>query len=288
MAMEEATQSTDDGMLYRSGAIELLGRSLTVWYRGLSRFIILFGLGMMSLSFVISALLSYIFLNPELIYFTSFDGFGFVLRIPAYSDLIIFNVIVLLFSTVIMGIIEAPTTKFTLDLYEQNTPEVDKAIVESKPKIGAFIRFRLIVILIELAFILPILFILLFGYSIGDLNLIITGETMSLMLVFIVGYIHVRFIPAAPIILRENLSIRDAIQRCFDLTSGQFMHIAIGFLGLVFFEFMIFFFIVNIFSIFGTSYIAILLPFNVSLLLFAVLRPIFSVVVYRDLLSRVK
>ena len=221
-------------------------------------------------------------------FFTSFDGFGFVLRIPADTSLIIFNLLALLLATIIWSIIEAPTTEFALEMYEQDIPTVQSSIDESRGRSVELTKARLIIILVEFVIIIPILSLLMLSINLGDVNLGLTAEMMSYMLVFIIGYIHIRFLPIAPIILRENLSARDALQRCFNLSSGQFMHMFGGFFVLFFFEFMLFFFLVNVFSVFGYGLIALLFPFYFSYLLFGSLRPLFSAVLYKDLLSRIR
>jgi hypothetical protein len=286
MAIEDASESKINEIQYRAGVMDLLGRTLTLYYHGLTRFIVLFGIGLMAISFVLSALLTYLFLNPELMFFISFDGFGFVLRIPAVTDLIIFNVLAIIFSTIIWSIIEAPTTEFALEMYEQHIPTVQSSIDKSRSRIGALLKVRLIILFIELAITIPILSILVLGINLGDVNLLITAEMMSFVIVFVIGYIHVRFLPIAPIVLREDFSARDALQRSFNLSAGQFLHMTGGFFALLFFEFMLFFFFVNVFSIFGYGTIAILFPFYFSYLFVGSLRPLFSVVLYKDLLSR--
>ena len=286
MELEDSSKSKIQEIQYRAGVIELLGRTLTLYYHGITRFIVLFGIGLMAISFVISSFILYLFLNPELMFFTSFDAFGFVLRIPADAFLIIFNLIALLLATIIWSIIEAPTTEFALEMYEQEIPTVESSIDKSRGRIVALTKARLIIILVQFVIIIPILSLLILSINLEDFSLRLTAEMMSYMLVFVIGYIHVRFLPVAPIILRENLSARDALQRCFSLSSGQFMHMTGGFFVLFFFEFMLFFFLVNVFSFFGYGLIAILFPFYFSYLLFGPLRPIFSAVLYKDLLSR--
>jgi hypothetical protein len=173
-------------------------------------------------------------------------------------------------------------------MYEQDVPTVNQSIIDSRSRIGSLLKVRFVILFVELVITLPILALLLFGISVGDINLLLTAEMMSLMLVFVIGYIHVRFLPIAPVVLRENLSTRDAIQRCFDLSSGQFLHVTIAFMVLLFFEFMVFFFLVNVLSIFGYGAIAIMFPVFFSYLLFGPLGPLFSVVLYMDLRSRMK
>ncbi len=287
MAIDEMSDETD--LQYQASVADLIGRTLTIWYRTLKGVTLLFGIGLLALSFVIIALLALLFLNPELAFFMSFDAFGFVLRIPAVPSIILFNVLTLFLSTIIWSIIEGPTTHYIIDHYEQKEHTIDTAIVNARPRIFTLLKARLIILLIEMMVIIPVIFLLIWGFSTGDISVVLTAEMLSLMIVMIVGYIHVRFLPIAPIILKENITIRKALQRSFDLSSGLFIHVMVGFLGLLFFEFMIFFFLANIFVFLAPfGYVGALMPFYVSFLLMGSLRPIFNVVVYKDLRSRIR
>ncbi|MGY5854474.1 MAG: hypothetical protein RTU92_12975 [Candidatus Thorarchaeota archaeon] len=288
------------------GSFDLLFKTLSLWIKNPLKYAIMFGLTMMALQFVILAALaamfniiglflySYVAMDPLMFglnfFLYSGSSFSFSEMWIPFMSIALASVLV---TAILRGVVVGPTTMFVLDNYETQTSDMDQSLKAAGPRINEMVKTEFYVVGIQLMIIGPVLVLLQFAYSLylidpGASFFTLMSEFMLMGAIGIIFYIYLRLLPIAAIIMKEDVSAREAIQRSFDLTSGHMLYSSIGFISLIMIEFVFIWILAIVLGLLGAFGAIGYFMANFFLITFIVspLRVIFSAVLYRNLCER--
>jgi hypothetical protein len=315
LAFDELGPSQMDAQKYAVNATGVVSRTLGLWKRHLVQYIIIvgiFGASTTLISFIILFTLfgtigtlgtdpvSYIVSN---LFFTSLPD----------SNLIVISLLFACVVFIINAILGGAAIKYALDDYGARGGDIRASLSHSYGKILNFIAVQLVISLISAIVFYPGL--LLLSNAMGSIDIsdpynpiippgavemILEGFVILLVGSLITIYFSARLAPTTAIVIDTDLSAIDSLKKSWAITSGNVLHVigswfifgmafaVLGFLveGLVFLPLYTMYLFGYISSAFDSFYPVIGGVFTA--LLFWTLNYIFSVVLYRDLSSRVK
>jgi membrane-anchored glycerophosphoryl diester phosphodiesterase (GDPDase) len=308
LAFDELGQSPSqkDAQKYTLSATEVVTRTLGLWKRHLIQYIVIVGIigaGIVAVSFVVLfALFGTIGVlgTDPVTYLVSFLAF------PSLPDPTLIGVTMLFASVafIVNAILGGAATKFALDDYSANNGDIRTSLSHSFSKALNFIAVQLVTSFLTAILLYPGLNILMNAVLSIDLTdpynpvfppdameMALTGAVLLLAGGLILIYILPRLAPATAIVIDSNLSAIGSLKKSWALTSGNVMHV-IGcwfIFGIIVDIFVV---LVNVFT-YLLRYVnlesyALVIESIIGALLFWALNYIFSVVLYRDLSSRVK
>jgi membrane-anchored glycerophosphoryl diester phosphodiesterase (GDPDase) len=286
---------------YSVSASGLVSRTLSLWIQKLGQYIIIVGL-IGAVSVAVSFALLFAFF--DLIGVLGADPISYLVGLlfePSPNLTLIavsFGYAIIIF--VLNAIIGGAALKFTLDEYSGTGGDIKGSFSHSIGRTPSIIVVQLILSSLVAIVLTPATILTTRALEMIDIsdpsNPIIQPGAMELLMsamaLFLVGgiflfYFQVRFVPTLAIVISTDLSAIDSLKRSWELTSGNFLHV-LG--GLILVNIAII--ALGIVVSFGVS--LTLLPDSyryviesiVTALLFGAISYIFSVVLYKDLLSR--
>ncbi|MGY5876351.1 MAG: hypothetical protein RTU30_11450 [Candidatus Thorarchaeota archaeon] len=296
----------DNEQASQLGSFELLFKTISLWIKNPLKYAIMFGLLMMAIQFVLLGALAALFNYYGLVFFSyvgmdplmfglnlfSMTGSGFsfsLMWIPFVS----LSLLIVVVTAILRGVVVGPTTEFVLENYEVQSSDMEQSLKAAGPRISEMIKAEFYVMGIQMMIIGPVLLFLQFSYSLfrydpGAAFITLLAEFMFMGVLVIVFYIYLRLLPIPGIIMREDVTAREAIQRSFDLTRGQLTFSTIGFISMIMIEFVlvwIFTIALSLLGVFGAIGYFMGNYFLIAFIL-SPLRVIFSAVLYRNLSER--
>jgi hypothetical protein len=281
---------------YIISATGVVSRTFSLWLRKLVQYIIIIGI-----TGAVLALVSFVVL------FTMFATVGtigpnpisyilnlFSLTTAPVTMLVAFSVVFASIGFVIDAILSGAATKFALDDYTgKHVAKVGASFSFATKKTLNIMVYRIITTVLVTGALTPAFVLLTQAMSLIDINNPVFTpdllEAMGLGLVyFLIGgifalYIFIRFAPTVAIIVDTDLSAIDSMKKSWEITSGNVLHAfgSIILMGLIVVVMQI---LVSM-ALFFIPYDLVIQAIIIALL-FNVLRLIFNVVLYEDLISR--
>jgi hypothetical protein len=308
LAFDELGPSQMDAQKYTVNATGVVSRTLGLWKRHLLQYIIIVGIvgaGAIAVSFVI------LFALFGTIGILGTDPVSYLVNTLFFTSLPDLTLIAvsLLFASVVFvinAILGGAAIKYALDDYSAHSVDIRASLSHSYGKILSFISVQLVISLISAILFYPGLLLLTNVMGIidisdpynpifppGAIEMMMEGFVFLLVGGLITIYFSARLAPTTAIVIDTDLSAIDSLKKSWAITSGNVLHvigswfifgIAIVVLGLLVDA------IPYLLSYFNSVFdpYTLVITSILGALLFWSLNYIFSVVLYRDLSSRVK
>lgn len=289
------------GHNYTVNASKLVSRTFLVWFRNLLQYIII--IGILSATFIgVSFVLLLVLFDYLGTLGTDPLSFLISLILDPLSNppLIALSLGFAIVTFVINAIVIGAAIKFTLDEYGENRGAIGTSFSHSFGRTPTIIIVQLILSSFAAIFFTPATILIFRAFDLIDIsnpfNPIIPPGSLELLIsaisLLVVGgvvliYINIRFAPTLAIVIDTDLSAIDSLKKSWELTSGNFFHV-FGGLILLILATSVLGIVVNavlVFTLLPESYLLILESLILSIF-FSALSYIFTVVLYRDLVSR--
>ncbi|MFW9958572.1 MAG: glycerophosphoryl diester phosphodiesterase membrane domain-containing protein [Candidatus Odinarchaeota archaeon] len=303
MAFDELGKdsSQQSGQDYTVGATGVLSRTISVWIRQIGQYIIIFGIMTAAMNLISFLILIAVFDRIGVLGTDPLSYFVNILTLTSLPDLTLIAVSLLfaIVAFVINAILGGAAIKYALDDYNVRRGDIRKSFSHSFGKTFNFIAVQLVISLINAILLLPGFYfffnaMLLIDISDpfnpifppGSLEMMMAGASLLVVGGIILIYLSARFAPTLAIVIDTDLSAFDSLKKSWNLTSGNVWHVIGSWIlfGLVV---VVLGAIVSYIGYFLQPY-DVVIPTIVTSLLFGALNFIFTVVLYRDLSSRVK
>ncbi len=287
---------------YAVNATGLVSRTLSLWIRKLGQYIVIVGI-VGAVGVAVSFALLFVFFGIVGVIVT--DPIGYLLGIlfePTVNlTLVGLSVGFAIIAFVLNAIIGGAALKFSLDEYGGPGGDVSTSFSHSISRTSRIIVVQLILSSMVAVVLTPGTILITRAMNMIDIsdpfNPIFQPGAMELLMsafmLLLVGgifllYLQVRFVPTLAIVIDTDLSAIDSLRRSWDLTRGNFLHVLGGLIliGIV----MIALDIAVSYSVSLTSLPEsdrMVIESITTALLFGAVNYIFSVVLYKDLHSRV-
>jgi len=287
---------------YTLSATGLVSKTLSLWTRKFTQYVIIVGLVSVVLT-LISFVALFTFFGMIGILVTDPISYIFsVFTITSLPDvaLIAVSIVFAVIAFVINAILSGATIKFALDDYGGQIADIRASFSHAFGKVARIVTVQLVMTFIVSVITAPSLAMI--GLALEGIDLSnppyfdITPEAMQLIMMgsvlLLVGgifvlYLSTRLYPAIAIVVDTELSAIDSLRKSWELTSGNVLHvlgsvilmgIVVGLIGMVVG--------LGVAAVLFLSPYAIVLEVIVTSLLFSAPTLIFIAALYRDLMSR--
>ncbi|MFW9834975.1 MAG: hypothetical protein ACFFEK_13330 [Candidatus Thorarchaeota archaeon] len=282
-------------------ATNIVSRTISLWTKKIIQYIIIMGI-ISAASIAVSFVLLFVLFDS--IGSIGPDPINYVIQylLDQFSNptVVVLFIGFSIFAFVLNAIVYGAAIKFTLDEYGGTGGDIGHSFSHSLSRLVTIIVVQLIIGAIVAVVLTPSTIYLTRALAMIDIsdpyNPIIPSQAIELMMtgmiILLVGgifliYIQVRLLPTLAVVVDTDLSAIDSLMRSWDLTSGKFFHTFGSYilLGIIVGIFGIVVSAVAAFTFLPMSYLAVIESF-VSSLLFGALTYVYTVVLYRDLVSR--
>ncbi|MFW9960324.1 MAG: glycerophosphoryl diester phosphodiesterase membrane domain-containing protein [Candidatus Thorarchaeota archaeon] len=286
---------------YTFGATGVVSRTISVWIRQIGQYIIIFGIMTAAMNLISFLILIAIFERIGVLGTDLLSYFVNILTMTSLPDITLIAVSSLfaIVAFVINAILGGAAIKYALDDYNARRGDIRTSFSHSFGKTFKFIAVQLLISLFNAILLLPGTYFFLNAMQLidisdpfnpifppGSLEMMMAGAGLMFVGGIILIYVSARFAVALAAVIDTDLSAFGSLKKSWNLTSGNVWHV-IG-------SWILFGIVVVVLGVIVSSIGYYLKPYDVVIptivtsLLFGALNFIFTVVLYRDLSSRVK
>jgi hypothetical protein len=287
-------------------ATGLVSRTLSLWFRKIIQYLLIVGVTILVWQFVCLGALWLIWgdLALALTDYIASDPLSFISSIYLmilYVDtpyevlpteqlgaFIIFDFVLMIVGTIIYAIVAGAAIKHALDDYGTRNSDLGKSFSHATGRAFTLIIASIIVsILTSLGF-LPAIAVLILSMLTLDLSLLMSALGLLLLGFIFVIYLITRLLPTTAVVIAEDRSAFESIKRAYSLSSGNVIHIFVGYILLMIAIIVIDLVVVLVLGplVLIGSLISFILTILISSLVFGPIPYVFQAVLYKDLVSR--
>ncbi|MFW9932433.1 MAG: hypothetical protein ACFFDR_07225 [Candidatus Thorarchaeota archaeon] len=257
-----ARGNNPDSMMSKGfSTVELLTKTLALWTRNLRSYIIIVGMVLALFTIVQAAIAYFLYGQFDLTIFADDIGVFLTLIINGtmfpeiagefYLLNLGISVIFVLLGLVVTAIVTGSAIRFALDDATTAKPDVGASMSVGFSKLVPMLILQIIIGLITGILLAPGQAFMAYGLVTSNFEMIINGISIFIVLGVVSLIIIVRIIAAPVILVVRDQSPFESLNSSFELTRGQTLHIAIGWILVLVVTFIIDFMISYFFSIFG-------------------------------------